>query len=102
MIDFSQLIGFERDAANRDKNWALHKVSWSEAEEPFFHEPLLVYPDPEHSEHEDRFFVLGRTADDRNLSIVFTIRKNRVRIISARDMSKKERRIYDEASGQNP
>ena len=102
MIDLSKLTGFDWDEGNRDKNWDLHKVSWSEAEEVFFNQPLLLYPDPTHSESEDRFYVLGRTAADRGLFVVFTIRKNKVRVISARDMAKKERRIYDEASEENP
>ena len=97
MIDFSQLTGFERDTANRDKNWNLHEISWAEAEEPFFHRPLLVYPDPLHSQSEDRFYLLGRTGADRRLFVVFTIRKNKVRVISAREMSKRERKIYNEA-----
>ena len=97
MIDFARLAGFEWDTANRDKNWTLHKVSWAEAEEPFFHHPLLICPDALHSQSEDRFYLLGRTGSDRWLFIVFTIRVNKIRIISARDMSKRERRIYEEA-----
>jgi uncharacterized protein len=102
MLDLTKLNGFEWDTANRDKNWDLHQVFWFEAEEVFFHQPLLLYPDPTHSESEDRFYVLGRTAADRRLFVVFTVRKNKIRIISARDMAKKERRIYDEASKEDP
>ena len=102
MIDLSTLSGFEWDRGNRDKNWDLHKISWSEVEEVFFNQPLLLYPDPTHSEKEDRFYVLGHTGADRCLFVLFTIRKNKIRIISARDMSKKERRFYDETSKENP
>ena len=102
MVDLTKLTGFEWDRGNKDKNWTLHKVSWSEAEEVFFHQPFLLYPDPAHSDSEDRFYVLGRTGSDRRLFVVFTIRKNRIRIISARDMATKERRIYEEASKENP
>jgi uncharacterized protein len=95
-MDFSQIVGFDWDNANRDK------VSWTEAEEVFFHQPLLVYPDPEHSHAEDRFYLLGRTGEDRRLFAVFTVRRNKIRVISARDMSNKERRIYNEALKENP
>ncbi len=96
-MDFSRLTGFEWDEANREKNWTRHKVRWEEAEEMFFHQPLLVYPDPRHSQAEERFYLLGRTAGDRWLFIVFTVRGNKIRVISARDMSRKERKIFDEA-----
>jgi hypothetical protein len=95
-MDFSQVTGFDWDEANRDKIWVRHKVNWTEAEEVFFRQPLLVYPDPEHSSAEDRFYLLGRTAEDRRLFVVFTIRRNKIRVISARDMSKKEQKIYNE------
>ena len=97
MVHFSTLDGFDWDEPNRDKNWTLHQVAWTETEEAFFNQPLLVYPDLEHSKVEERFYLLGRTGEDRRLQIVFTIRKNRIRVISARDMSKKERKLYDEA-----
>jgi len=96
-MDFSQVTGFDWDDSNRDKNWVRHKVSWTEAEEVFFRKPLLVYPDPEHSSAEDRFYLLGRTGEDRRLFVVFTIRRNMIRVISARNMSKKEQKAYDEA-----
>jgi uncharacterized DUF497 family protein len=101
LVDFSRLTGFEWDEGNRDKNWKLHQVASSEAEEVFFNSPLLVYPDPDHSESEDRFYVLGRTGGDRRVFVVFTVRENKIRVISARDMSKKERKIYDEATKEN-
>ena len=97
MIDFSILEGFEWDAGNKEKSWVLHKVSWTEVEEAFFNQPLLTYPDPHHSRSEERFYALGRTGAERRLQSVFTIRKKRIRVISARDMSRKERKLYDEA-----
>ncbi|KPK41597.1 MAG: hypothetical protein AMJ65_09115 [Phycisphaerae bacterium SG8_4] len=101
MIDFGQITGVDWDKGNRSKNWDLHRVEWWEAEEIFFGYPLLIYPDPEHSRIEDRFFCLGRTRVERFLFVVFTVRANKIRVISARDMSKKERRIYDEASQED-
>ena len=102
MIDLSTVDGFEWDDGNRDKNWKQHKVHWTESEEAFLNEPVVLIPDPQHSQTETRLALLGRTLADRRLTIVFTVRKNRVRVISARDMSKKERRIYDEALEKNP
>ncbi len=102
MTDLSALEGFDWDEGNREKNWKLHKVAWTEAEEAFLNEPVLLMADPKHSEIENRIALLGRTLADRRLSIIFTIRHNRIRVISARDMSKKERRVYDEAIKENP
>ncbi len=102
MLDLLTLEGFEWDEGNKDKNWRLHKVTWTEAEEAFLNEPVLLMSDPEHSHFEDRMALLGRTLADRRLAVVFTIRRNRVRVISARDMSRKERRLYDEAIEENP
>jgi len=101
MLDFANIEGFEWDDGNRDKNWVTHQVEWTEAEEAFFGTPVIVSPDPKHSLSENRMVLLGRTLADRRLVVVFTIRNNRVRIISARDMSKKERTLYDEALEEN-
>lgn len=60
----------------------------------FFNQPLIVAADISHSEQEDRFYALGRTDANRLLFVVFTIRKDMIRVISARDMSDKERRAY--------
>jgi uncharacterized DUF497 family protein len=91
---FSRFRGFDWDDANREKNWLRHKVTWQECEEVFFNQPLYVYPDQRHSLTEERFYALGKTNGSRFLFVVFTRRKTRIRIISARDMRKKERRVY--------
>lgn len=67
----------------------------------FFNEPLIVTKDEPHSIVEVRYFVLGKTDKERLLFIIFTIRGKKIRIISARDMSKKERRIYYEQIKEN-
>ncbi len=96
---FSDLLDecteFEWDSGNIDKNWKLHRVSKAEAEEPFFNRPVLIASDLKHSEGEARFALLGCTNAGRQLAIIFTVRANRVRIISARDMSRKERKYYE-------
>ena len=96
MIDFPSVTGFDWDAGNRDKNWEKHQVSNVECEEVFFNLPLLLQPDEVHSETEARYYVLGQTNAGRRLFIVFTIRDEKIRVISARDMRVRERTIYEQ------
>lgn len=96
MWDFSKISGFEWDDANRLKNWDRPHVAWWECEEVFFHKPLYVVPDAAPSQKEDRYFALGRTKAGRLFFLAFTIRGSHIRVISARDMSRKEGTIYDE------
>lgn len=99
--DLAQCTGFQWDAGNAEKNWELHQVSQGECEQVFFNRPLLIAPDLEHAERERRYAALGQTNAARRLAVVFTIRRTLVRVISARDMSRRERRIYEQgqASG---
>jgi uncharacterized DUF497 family protein len=85
---------FQWDAGNAEKNWKRHRVSQAESEQVFFNRPLVVAPDVAHSDNEPRLAALGKTSVDRRLSVVFTIRGTLVRVISARDMSPKDRRFY--------
>lgn len=94
MIDLNRIDGFEWDDGNQTKNWTKHQVSTSECEELFFNLPLLLQDDLQHSQDEKRFYVLGQTNAERKLFISFTIRTNKIRVISARDMSSKERQVY--------
>jgi uncharacterized DUF497 family protein len=93
---FPQFQGFDWDKANEDKNFYRHNVTWWECEEVFFNQPLYVYLDEQHSLTEERFYALGKTNGARLLFIVFTRRKAKIRVISARDMHKKERKVYFE------
>ncbi len=96
MNEFSDGQGFEWDAGNKEKNWIAHKVTAAECEEIFFNEPLFILPDFVHSKEEERFYALGKTNLGRLLFISFTIRnQNIIRVISARDMSRKEKMHYD-------
>ncbi|MFT3741358.1 MAG: BrnT family toxin [Gammaproteobacteria bacterium] len=90
-----ECIGFDWDIGNLDKNLIKHNVSHWECEQVFFNKPLLVDEDVKHSESENRMYALGITDAGRKLFMAFTIRKNLIRIISARDMSKRERGIYE-------
>lgn len=98
MVDLGRFDGFDWDDGNRTKNWAKHQVSTSECEEVFFNLPLLLADDVQHSQQENRFYVLGQTNAGRRLFISFTIRTNKIRVISARDMSRKERQAYAKKS----
>jgi hypothetical protein len=87
--------GFDWDGGNLLKNWEKHGVSAAECEQVFFNRPLLAQPDMRHSDSEIRFYVLGQSDSGRRLFLVFTVREDRIRVISARDMSRTERRSYE-------
>lgn len=97
MIDWRRITGFDWDDGNRRKSADKHAVSQGEAEQIFFNDPLLVVADTAHSQSEIRLHALGRTDDQRLLHVTFTMRggDTLIRVISARDMSRKEREIYD-------
>ena len=88
--------GFKWDQHNAKKNWEKHKVTPAECEQIFFNKPLIVADDVKHSESERRFYALGKTDLHRNLFIVSTVRGNLIRVISARNMNKKEKGRYEE------
>jgi len=100
MIDWSRVAGFEWDAGNARKSVEKHGVSQAEAEEAFFNAPLLVLEDDRHSGAEVRFHALGHTDEARRLHITFTLRRGDalISVISARDMSAKERIAYEQGS----
>ena len=87
-------VGFDWNQANAQKNWERHAVTPEEAEEVFFQEPLVVRSDVRHGKAEKRYYALGQTSSGRLLFIAFTIRRNLIRVISSRDMSRKEVEVY--------
>lgn len=96
-IDWTTIVGFEWDSANALKSEQKHGVRTDEAEEVFLNQPLLVLEDPAHSSiRERRWRALGQTGAGRLLQIVFTVRNDRLRVISGRPMSRKERLVYEE------
>ena len=99
MIDWSKIEGFDWDEHNARKSLVKHSVGQFEAEEPFFNSPLLVVVDERHSQEENRYHALGKTSANRLLHTTFTLRAEYtlIRIISARDMHRKERKIYEQA-----
>jgi len=93
---FEQFSGFQWDRGNIDKNLIQHNVENWECEQVFFNRPILILDDPKHSVSEKRWATFGKTDADRFLAVIFTKRNNLIRIISARDMKKRERKFYDE------
>ena len=94
---FEDLFGFQWDEGKLDKNLVKHNVENWECEQIFFNEPLIILDDPGHSRSERRWAAFGRTDAGRALVVIFTKRGDLLRVISARDMNKKERKFYEES-----
>lgn len=99
MIDLALISGFDWDDGNSRKN-EKHGVPGGEAEQVFFNQPLLLLDDAKHSHGEPRYHALGQSNEGRLLHLTFTLRMNgtKIRVISARDMHRKERAIYEQAT----
>ena len=95
--DLSKCRGFQWDEGNTEKNWVKHHVSRGETEQVFFNRPLVVVAGEQRAESIPRYYALGQTDARRLLFIVFTIREDLIRVISARPMSRRERRVYEHA-----
>ena len=91
-----QCTGFDWDQGNIEKNWLKHKVSPVECEQVFFNQPLIILDDPKHTISEKRFAAFGCTDAGRLLAVIFTKRGKLLRVISARDMNRRERKFYEE------
>ena len=94
MLHLDHLIGFDWDEGNKQKNWDKHQVDYTECEQVFFNKPLIISEDTKHSSQKQRYYALGQSDISRALFIVFTVRSDKIRVISARDQSKKERMVY--------
>ncbi|GAB1258729.1 BrnT family toxin [Aurantivibrio plasticivorans] len=99
MIDWTQITGFDWDGGNARKSVEKHNVTQFEAEQVFFNQPLLILDDVKHSQKEARFHALGKTDSARLLHITFTLRSANtlIRVISARDMHRKEKTAYEQS-----
>jgi len=99
MTDWTRVVGFDWDAGNERKSADKHGVRQAEAEQAFFNDPLLILADERHSASEPRFHALGRSEAGRRLLITFTLRRDStlIRVISARDMSARERIAYEKS-----
>ncbi len=98
MVIIKDPISFIWDKGNKDKNCVSHKISNNEAEEIFFDSNKVFFSDPIHSGQEERWIILGKTKNDKLLFIVFTMRKNAVRIISVRNINQKEIYLYEKTT----
>ena len=92
------IVGFDQDKGKLDKNWIKHRVSHIECVEVFFNLPLMIEKDIKHSTTESGYYVLGLTHQDRLIFLVFRKRENKIRVISARDANRKDRKIYEKAN----
>lgn len=99
MIDMSLIVGFDWDEGNARKSSEKHDVSQPESEQIFFNTPLLMLADEKHSQAEARYHALGNSDAGRLLHITFTLRVDGtlIRVISARDMHRKERKVYEQS-----
>ena len=98
MQKLDEIVGFDWDDGNSLKSAEKHLVSQSEAEQVFADSNLLIADDVKHSQTEARYHAMGRTVGGRLLHVTFTLRggRKRIRVISARDMNRKERAIYEQ------
>ena len=94
MERLARYTGFQWDEGNLLRSWERHGVSGAECEQIFFNRPLVVVADEKHSSLESRFYALGHTDAGRRLFAVFTIRGRLIRLISTRDMNRRERKVY--------
>ena len=97
-ISHREPIGFIWNKGNKSKNWIKHKVTDKECEEVFFDKNKKIYKDKLHSHREERFILLGKTKKKRLLYTVFTMRNKKIRVISARDINRKEVRLYEKTT----
>ena len=95
---FAGIVGFDWDDGNRDKNDLKHGVLNGECEDVFFNQPLIIVSDTKLSKKEKRHSAFGVTDGGRRLTVIFTLRAQHLRVISARDMTQKERRFYEKHS----
>ena len=96
-INLPKPVEFEWDSHNQEKNWHKHKVDYKECEQAFKNLPIIIFEDLKHSHLEPRYTLFGKTDNKKLLSITYTIRNNKIRVISARDQNKKERSKYEKA-----
>lgn len=87
---------FEWDENKADKNLLKHQVSFHEAK-TVFDDPLYIdFYDPDHSVDEDRYLIVGQSNQERILIVSYTERANSIRLISAREVTRQERKVYEE------
>jgi uncharacterized protein len=98
MLELSQIVGFDWDDGNSFKSAEKHSVSQAAAEQVFADNRVLIADDVKHSQDGPRYHALGKTLEGRLLHVTFALRDNRtrIRVVSARDMNRKERGLYEQ------
>jgi len=91
----SESEGFDWDKGNIVKNAVTHQISCEESEQVFANRPLFFLDDPDHSQKELRMKAFGQTDEGKLLTVSFTMRGKKIRVISARDMNRRERNVYE-------
>lgn len=99
-FDLSKIEGFEWNKGNLE-HINKHNVSKEECEEAFLNKQPELTSDGTHSQIEERYRIYGQTDSGRLLFIIITIRTNKIRVISARDQNKKERKEFSKTGGEN-
>lgn len=94
MGETKEVYEFDWDSGNSDKP-KKHGLTLEEVEEAFFDQQRMVFEDWKHSTAEKRLTFLGKTKQERLLNITYTIRKQKIRVITARDINKKEVYLYE-------
>ena len=87
---------FEWDKTKAEANLLKHEVSFDEAK-TVFNDPLYIdFYDPDHSDREDRYIIIGESQQSRLLIVSYTEREHKTRLISAREATRREREYYEE------
>lgn len=95
MLDVSRYTGFVWDKGNSTKSREKHGVTIQESEEVFSNHPRVILRDTKHSQVEQRYVIMGVTNAGRQVTVIFTTRGDRIRVISARDQTEgRERELF--------
>jgi hypothetical protein len=94
MLTLGKHKAFEWDKGNVDKSYQKHGITPNETEEAFLDEKAIFLEDIRHSKKEERHLLIGKTAEEKLLLVVFTLRHKKIRIISARKANRKEKNKY--------
>lgn len=97
MKTLKQPAEFEWDKGNSEKP-KKHGLTLEETEEAFFDENKVIFADWKHSRIEPRITLLGKTKKNRLLNITYTVRNDKIRVITARAINKKEVELYEKAT----
>lgn len=90
------MLTFEWDPEKARENEQKHGVAFPEATEVFGDDHSSTVLDPDHSTDEERHIIFGATRQGRYLVVSYTEREGRIRLISARQMTPRERRAYEQ------